>query len=61
MELTYDEFMDVLHMKCFPSGRTGYTLPPGIYEISDINKMLEYLLPDIVKVSVTIGDIRLRV
>ena len=44
----------------FPSERTGYTLPPGRYETSEINKTLEFLLPHIVEVSVTIDDIRLR-
>ena len=38
MELTYNEVMDVLDIKYFPSEKTGYTLPPGLYEISDINK-----------------------
>ena len=28
--------------------------------MSDIKKILEYILPDIVKVSITIGDIRLK-
>ena len=41
MRLTYDEFLDVLDTRFFPSERTGYTLPPGIYETSDINKTLE--------------------
>ena len=58
MQLTYNEIMDVLDIKNFPSERTGYTLPPGIYEVSDINTTLKYLLPDIVKVSITIDDSR---
>ena len=40
--------------------RTGCELPPGRYEISDINRTLEYLLTDFVKVSITIDDIRLK-
>ena len=60
MELTYDEIMDILVIKYFPSQRTDYTLPPGICEKSDINKTLDYLLPDIVKVIITIIDIRLK-
>ena len=44
--------MDVLDIKHFPSERTGYTLPPGMNEISDINKTLDCLLPDILKVSI---------
>ena len=52
--------MDVLDIKFSPSERTGYTLPPGIYEVSDINRTLKYLLPDMVKISITIDDIRLK-
>ena len=59
MELTYDEIMVLLDIKKIPSERTGYTLPPGIYEISDINRTVEYLLPDIVRVNTTIHDVRL--
>ena len=60
MELTSDGTMDVLDIKQFPSEITGYTLSLGRYEISDINKMLEYFLPEIVKVNITIDDIRLQ-
>ena len=31
-----------------------------MYEITDINKTLEYILPDNVKVSITVDDIRLK-
>ena len=60
MGLTYQEIVDIFYMKHFPSQRTFYTLPSGIYEISDSNKTLEYFLPEIVKVSITINDIRLN-
>ena len=52
--------MDLLDIKFFPSRRTGYTLPPGLYEICDSIKMLEFLSPVFVEVSITIIDIRLR-
>ena len=52
--------MDVLDRKYFPSERTGYSLPAGIYKISNINKTLQYSLPNIVKVSITIDDIRIK-
>ena len=52
--------MDISDRKIFPSERTGYTLPPGVYGINDINKTLAYFLPDFVKVSISIDDIRLR-
>ena len=60
MQLTYDETVGVLDIKYFTSERTWYTLTPGIYEIGDINKTLEYLWPDFVKVNITIDNIGLR-
>ena len=60
MQLAYVEVIDILDTKSFPSERTGYTLLPGIYEISDINKTTQGLLSDIVKISITIVDIRLK-
>ena len=59
-QLTYVENIDILDLKCIPTKNTGYSLNPCVYEVSDINKTLEYVLPDIVKVSITIGDIRLN-
>ena len=58
IQLTYDEIIDVLEMKYFPSERTGYTLPPRLNEINDINKTLENISPIIVEVSFTINDTR---
>ena len=60
MELTFDESMDKLDIKYFPSERKGYTLQPAIYQIGDNNETLEYLSPDFVKESITIDDIRLK-
>ena len=40
--------------------RTAYSLKPGIYEVTDINKTPEYISPDDVKVSVIIDDFRLK-
>ena len=60
MQLTYDEIMDILDLKYIPTKRTGYSLNPGIYEVVDLNNTLKYILPDSVKVSVTIDDIRLK-
>ena len=37
----------------------GYTLLPEIFEITDFNLMLKPLLPDEVKVKITIDDNRL--
>ncbi len=60
MRLSYDEIMDILDLKYIPTKRTGYSLNPGIYEVVDLNNALKYILPDNVKVSVLIDDIRLK-
>ena len=60
MRLSYDELIDISDLKYIPTKRTGYSLNPGIYEIVDLNNTLKYILPDNVKVSVTIDDIRLK-
>ena len=59
-QLTYDEIMDILDLKYIPTKRTGYSLNPGIYEVIDLNNTLKYILPDNVKVNITIDDIKLK-
>ena len=58
-QLTYDEIMNILDLKYFPTKRTGYSLNPGIYEVIDLNNTLKHILPDNVKINITIDDIRL--
>ena len=60
MRLSYDEIMDILDLKYIPTKRAGYSLNPGIYEVADLNNTLEHILPDNVKVSVTIDDKKLK-
>ena len=60
MQLTYDELMDILDLKYIPTKRTGYSLNPGVYEVVDLNNTLKHILPDNVKVSVTIDDVGLK-
>ena len=60
MRLSYDEIMDILDLKYIPTKRTGYSLDPAIYEVDDLNHTLKYILPDNVKVTVSIDDIRLK-
>ena len=60
MRLSYDEIMDILDLKYIPTKRTGYSLNPGIYEVVDLNNILKHILPDNVKVNLTIDDIRLK-
>ena len=54
MQLTYDEVLDKLDLKNIPTERKGNSLKPDVYQISDINKTLNFLLPENVKICVTI-------
>ena len=60
MQLTYNEIIDILDLEYIPTKRIGYSLNPGIYEVVDLNNTLKYILPDNVKISVTIDDVRLK-
>ena len=60
MRLSYDEIMDILDLKYIPTKRTGYSLNPGIYEVVDLDNTLNHILPNNVKISITIDDIRLK-
>ena len=60
MRLSYDQIMDIIDLKYIPTKRTGYSLNPGTYEIDDLNNTLKYILPNNVKVTVSIDDIRLK-
>ena len=60
MRLSYDEIMDILDLNYISTKRTGYSLNPGIYEVIDLNSTLKHILPDNVKVNITIDDIRLK-
>ena len=60
MQLTYDEIIDLLDLKFIPTKRTGYFLNPGIYVVVDLNNTLKCILPNNVKLSVTIDDVRLK-
>ena len=60
MRLSYDEIMNILDLKYIPTKRTGYSLNPGIYEVIDLNNTLKHILPDNVKINITIDDIRLK-
>ena len=54
MQKTYDEKKDFLDLRNIPTKRTGYCLNPGIYELVDLNNTSKYILPNNVKVNVTI-------
>ena len=60
LQLTYDETVDILDFKYLPTSTKGYTLVPGIYEVTDINFMLKSLLLKKVKVIITLDEVRLK-
>ena len=60
LELTYTEIDYILDTKYIAATSTGYTLPLGIYETSDINLILKSLLPDGEEINTTVDDIRLK-
>ena len=60
MQQTYDEIIDILDWKFIPTKRTGYSLNPSIYEVVDLISSVKFILPDNVKVSVTIDGVRLK-
>ena len=60
MQLTYDESVDILDVKHIAGSTNGYTLPPGVYEITDINLMLKLLTPNKVRVKFTFDDVGLK-
>ena len=37
MDLTNIEIVDLLNMKDIPAKTTNYTLPGGLFEVSDLN------------------------
>ena len=60
MRLRYDEIMDILDLNYIPTKRTGYSLNRGIYEVIDLNNTLKNILPDNVRVNITIDDFGLK-
>ena len=55
-KLTYDEIMDILDLKYIPTKRTGYSIEPNIYNMVDLNKTLKNILPDNVKINISIDE-----
>ena len=56
MQLTYNEIVDILDLEYIPTKKIGYSLKPNIYQGSDINVALKNILPDNVKINVTIDE-----
>ena len=56
MQLTYDEIIDILDLKYIPTKGMGCSIEPNIYNVVDLNNTLKNILPDNVKISVTIDE-----
>ena len=54
--LTYDEIMYILDMKYIPSKRIGFSIEPNIYNVVDLNRTLKNILPNNVKIDITIDE-----
>ena len=54
--LTYDEIIDILDLKNIPTERIGYSIEPNIYNVVDINKALKNILPNNIKIIVSIDE-----
>ena len=60
MQLTYNEIIHILDLENIPTKRIGSNLNPDVYEVVDLKNTLKYILPDNVKINVTIDDVRLK-
>ena len=56
MQLTYDEIINILDLKYIPTKRIGYSIKPNIYNVVGLNKTLKNILPDNVKINITIDE-----
>ena len=54
--LTYDEIMDILDLKYISTKRMGYSIEPNIYNIVDLSEILKNILPNNVKIGITIDE-----
>ena len=56
MRLSYDEIMDILDLKYIPTKRMGFSIPPNIYNVVDLNEIIKNILPNNVKIDITIDE-----
>ena len=56
MQITYNEIIDILDLEYIPTKRIGYSIEPNTYKAVDLNNTLKNILPDNVKISVTIDE-----
>ena len=56
MQLTYNEIIDILDLEYIHTKRVGYSIEPNIYFVVDLNNIFKKILPDNVKINVTIDE-----
>ena len=56
MQLTYNEIINILDLKYIGTKRISYSIEPNIYNVVDLNKTLKNILPDNVKINITIDE-----
>ena len=56
MQLTYNEIINILDLKYIPTKRIGYSIEPNIYNVVVLNKILKNILPDNIKINITIDE-----
>ena len=56
LQLTYHEIVDILKVKYISTKRMGYSLKPNIYNVVNLNNTSKNILPNNVKISVTIDE-----
>ena len=60
LKLSNTEILNLFDMKNIDASTTGYTLPPDVYEASDLISVIKALLPNDVKVNISVDGIRLK-
>ena len=60
MQLTYNEIIDILDLKYISTKRIGYSMEPNIYNVVDLNKTLRNILPNNVKIDITIDERKIK-
>ena len=56
MQLTYNEIINILDLKYIPTKSIGYSIEPNIYNVIDLNKTLKNILPNNIKINVSIDE-----
>ena len=56
MQLTYNEIINILDLKYISTKRIGYSIEPNIYNVIDLNKILKNILPNNIKIDITIDE-----